>query len=317
MTSASFFRWKAVSFVAILILFVLAPPQAKAQRIVAGTVTDALTGTPIADALVTIKYLDQEVGKGTTDSEGHYQVPLGAPPSAANQAPMSMSLFVSDGSHKDRIVPLQVVNGHALEPTYDVGLLIPAIASCSSASKHSVIVGHFLPPVDHAYLELSEHVAKVLDFSLNVELQKVHLDKSLQPDFEPCNEANLKIPRLGKNFARAVRADAFVAGNVGSGEPYTVTTDVSDAFELFDRPESTVSRNVDIDNPAVAILKPETHAAVLGSVAAGLAAKDCENALAVISVARRIVKDAPEYLSVLQHKCQDQLPHIGLLGSNP
>ena len=141
--------------------------------------------------------------------------------------------------------------------------------------------------------------------------------KSLQPDFEPCNEANLKIPRLGKNFARAVRADAFVAGNVGSGDPYTVTTDVSDAFELFDRPESTMSRNVDIDNPAVAILKPETHAAVLGSVAAGLAAKDCENALAVISVARRIVKDAPEYLSVLQHKCQDQLPNIGLLGSNP
>ena len=317
MTSASFFRWKAVSFVAILILFVLAPPQAKAQRIVAGTVTDALTGTPIADALVTIKYLDQEVGKGTTDSEGHYQVPLGAPPSAANQAPMSMSLFVSDGSHKDRIVPLQVVNGRALEPTYDVGLLIPAIASCSSASKHSVIVGHFLAPVDHAYLELSEHVAKVLDFSLNVELQKVHLDKSLQPDFEPCNEANLKIPKLGKSFARAVRADAFVGGNVGSSAPYTVTTEVSDAFELFDRPESTMSKNVDIDNPTVAILRPETHAAVLGSIAAGLATKDCENSLAVISVARRIVKDAPEYLSVLQTKCQNQLPNNGLLGSNP
>ena len=317
MTSGSFFRWKAVSFVASIVLFGLAPPQAKAQRLVAGTVTDALTGTPIADALVTIKYLDQEVGKGTTDSEGHYQVPLGAPLSTANQGPVSMSLFVSDGSHKDRIVPLQFVNGHAVEPTYDVGLLIPAIASCPSASKHSVIVGHFLPPVDHAYLELSEHIAKVLDFSLNVELQKVHLDKSLQPDFEPCNEANLKIPKLGKNFARAVRADAFVAGNVGSSAPYTVTTEVSDAFELFDRPESTVSQNVDIDNPTVAILRPETHAAVLGSVAAGLAAKDCENSLAVISVAKRIVKDAPEYLSVLQHKCQDQLPNIGLLGSNP
>ena len=121
MTSASFFRWKAVSFAAIIALFILAPPQAEAQRIVAGTVTDALTDTPIADAVVTVKYSDQEIGRGTTDSEGHYRVPLSAPLSTANQGPVSMSLFVSDGSHKDRIVPLQVVNGRALEPTYDVG----------------------------------------------------------------------------------------------------------------------------------------------------------------------------------------------------
>jgi hypothetical protein len=317
MTNGSFFRWKAVSFVASIVLFVLEPPQAEAQRVVAGTVTDALSGAPIEDAVVTLKYLDQEVGKVTTDSEGHYRVTLSAPPSTSNQGPVSMSLTVSDGSHKDRIVPFQVVNGHAVEPTYDVGLLIPAIASCPSASKHSVIVGHFLPPGDHEYLELSEHVAKVLDSSLNVELQKVHLDESLQPDFEPCNQAKLQIARLGKNFARAVKADAFVSGAVASGAPYTVTTEVSDAFELFDRPETVASQNVDIDNPTVAVVRPETHAAVLGSLAAGLATKDCQNSLAVVSVAEHIVKDIPEYLSVLQHKCQDHLPNIGLLGSNP
>jgi len=318
MTSGSFFHWKVVSVVAIVIvLFILGPPHAQAQRIFAGTVTDALTGTPIAAALVTVKYLDQEVGRGTTDSEGRYQVALGALPPTSNQGPASISLLVSDGLHKDRIVSLQVVNGRPLEPTYDVALLIPAIASCSSVSKHSVIVGHFLPPVDHAYLELSEHLAKVLDYTLNVQLQEVHLDKSLQPDFEPCNEAKLKIAKLGKNFARAVRADAFVSGAVGSGPPYTVTTEVSDAFELFDRPESTTSQNVDIDHPTKAILELETHAAVLGSVAAGLAVKDCENSLAVISVAERIVKDIPKYLLDLQRRCQDQLPNNGLLGSNP
>jgi hypothetical protein len=319
MTSGSFFRWKAVSVAAVVVLlFILGSPDAKAQRIVAGTVTDALTGTPIADALVTVKYLDQEVGRGTTDGEGRYRVNLGAPAATSNQGPVSMSLLVSDGSHKDRIVPLQVVNGRALEPTYDVALLIPAIASCPSASKHSVIVGHFLPPVDHAYLELSEHLAKVLDYSLNVQLQEVHLDESLQPQFQPCSEAKLETAKLGKNFARAVKADAFISGTVGSGPPYTVATEVSDAFELFDRPKETLSENVDIDNPTVAILKRETHAAVLGSVAAGLATKkDCENSLAVISVAERIVKDIPKYLLDLQRRCQDQLPNIGLLGSNP
>jgi hypothetical protein len=319
MISGSFFRWKAVSFSAVVIIqLVLSGTQAKAQRVVAGTVTDSLTGAPIADAVVTIKYLDQEIGKGTTDSEGHYRVPLGVPAPTPNQGPASMSLSVSDGSHKDRIVSLQVVNGHAVEPTNDIALLIPAIASCLSESKHSVIVGHFLPPVDHAYLELSEHLATALDYSLNVELQKVHLDKTLQPDFEPCSEAKLKTAKLGKKFARAVKADAFVSGTVGSGPPYAVTTEVSDAFELFDRPESTTSQNVDIDNPTTAILKLETHAAVLGSVAAGLATKDdCDNSLAVISVAKRIVKDVPKYLFDLQHRCQGQPPNNGLLGSNP
>ena len=124
-----------------------------------------------------------------------------------------MSLFVSDKSYKDRIVSFQVVSSHAPEPTYDVVLLIPSVASFASGLKHSVIVGQFLPPVDHAYLELSEHAAKVLDFSINVELQKVHLQKSLQPDFEPCDAANLKFSTQKRNFARALNADAFVSGN--------------------------------------------------------------------------------------------------------
>ena len=318
MIGGPFFPWKAVSFAAVVIVaLICGAPQAKAQRIVAGTVTDALTGTPIPDAVVTVKYLDQELGKGTTDGEGHYRVPFGVPPPTSNQGPVSISLSLSDGLHKDRIVSLQVVNGHAVQPTNDVALLIPAIASCPSKSKHSVIVGHFLPPVDHDYLELSEHVATAMDYSLNMELQKVHLDKSLQPDFEPCNEAKLKNAKLGKKFARAVKADAFVSGNVSSGPPYTVTTEVTDAFELFDRPESTISQNVDIDEPTTATLKPETHAAVLGSVAAGLATnEDCENSLAVVSVAKRIVKDIPNYLLELQQGCQAKLPNNGLLGSN-
>jgi len=229
-----------------------------------------------------------------------------------------MSLSVSDGLHKDQIVSFQFLGGHAREPTIDVAMLIPAIASCPSQSRHSVIVGHFLPPVDHDYLELSEHLASALDSSLNVELQKVHLDKSLQPDFEPCNEAKLKTARLRKKFAHDVKADAFVSGNVSSGPPYAVTTEVSDAFDLFDRPETTMSQNVDIDNPTSATLKSETHAAVLGSVAEGLAiSEDCDNSLAVVSVAKHIVKEIPKYLLDLQLKCQDQLPNNGLLGSNP
>lgn len=134
MIGGPFFPWKAVSFAAVVIVaLICGAPQAKAQRIVAGTVTDALTGTPIPDAVVTVKYLDQELGKGTTDGEGHYRVPFGVPPPTSNQGPVSISLSLSDGLHKDRIVSLQVVNGHAVQPTNDVALLIPAIASCPSS----------------------------------------------------------------------------------------------------------------------------------------------------------------------------------------
>jgi hypothetical protein len=150
-------------------------------------------------------------------------------------------------------------------------------------------------------------------------LQAAHLANELQPAFEPCEAAQPQTLRLGKNFARAVQADAFVSGNIAGADPnFTVSTYVSDAYTLFEQPLVVTSRNVNLNNPPAAVIKGETHAAVLAAIAAGLGKKgDCLNSIAVISVAEQFVPRIPPYLADLRRRCQTLLPNNGLLGSNP
>jgi hypothetical protein len=290
-------------------------PQAQADSIVAGTVLDALSGVPIGATVVRVEYSGQEVGAGTTDVEGHYRVSFTIPPAAPSLVNMVVS--VSDGVHAPLKTIFQVKNGATVQDVVDLPLLTPAFASCRSLVKHFIVVGHFSSPVDRtAFVELPKHVADALQFSLITRLQTRHLASDLQPAFVACEPAQPQALPLGKNFARALQADAFISGNIAGADPnFTVSTYVSDAYKLFMLPEVTTSDNVNINIPPAAVIKGETHVAVLAAIAEGLAERgDCANSLTIISVAEQFVKKIPQYLVDLRQQCRANLPNVGLLG---
>ena len=128
-----------------------------------------------------------------------------------------------------------------------------------------------------------------------------------------------RTPRLASNFAKFLRADAFVGGNVANGSPtFTVSTYVSDAYGIFATPQVSVSSNVDLSNPATTAMAGETHAAVLAAVAASLAGEgDYVRAIDVIAAAEQLVDSPQPFLADLRRNFESQLPNTGLLGTGP
>jgi hypothetical protein len=123
-------------------------PQALADSIVAGTIIDVLSGKPIGAIEVRVEYSGQEVGASTTDVQGHYSVSFTIPATAPSL--VNMVLSASDGAHAPLKTSFQVNNGKPVRDVLDLVLLTPAVASCQSQTKHSVVVGHFLSPVNQA-----------------------------------------------------------------------------------------------------------------------------------------------------------------------
>ncbi|WP_143130603.1 hypothetical protein [Bradyrhizobium arachidis] len=178
-----------------------------------------------------------------------------------------------------------------------------------------MIVGNFFPPAG-AVSELSRRIATSLEFALKTRLQAVHLTLAKQPSFEPCESAKPITTKLGTNYAKALKADAFVAGDVAqkAGSPaYSVSFYVSDAYDFFADPQVASNPSLDLNSPSGASVSDATHAAVLTSIAAGLAKKnDCVNSIKVIAVAEQLMDPIPSYLMSLRKECESRTPNIDL-----
>jgi hypothetical protein len=290
-----------------------------ADSILAGAVTDAITLQPIAGAEVQIEYSGQVVGAGTSDIDGFYRVPFTVPPTAPTVLTM-IATARSDGHGVTRS-NFQVNAGTPVATAHNIALFPSGVTDCRSQTGHSVIVGHFLPPDARNLSDLSTRIARSLEYALNTRLQTVRLTLELLPSFEPCDAAKPRTPRLAANFAKALRADAFVGGDIAAAEGssgFTISIYVSDAHGLFSNPEMASNRSVDLSNPSGASMSGQTHAAVLASIAAGLAGKnDCVSAIAVLSVAERLVDVVPPYITALRRSCEARVPNAGLRRATP
>jgi hypothetical protein len=292
-------------------------PRVDTQSIVKGTVTDAVSGLPIPGVEVRIEYSGHILGIGTTDLDGRYATWFKLPSDSSSQ--LNIAFSVNDQTHTPQTKPLEVQRSNTETSVADAALLSPALAICRSKSDRIVVVGHFLSPIDRpVYTQVPEHLAKVFEYAINSRLQTRHLPRSVQPAVLPCESAQPQTPELGSNFARALRADAFISGNISgeaSGQNFKIVTYVSDAYGIFDHPEPTASDKINVNDPRSAVLKGETNAAILAAVAAGLAnSGDCINSLTVVSLAEEMVDSAPPYLTNLRNKCELTLPNKGLLG---
>jgi len=290
---------------------------AAADSILAGTVTDAVTHQPIVGAQVDIEYSGQMVGSGTSDVDGLYKVPFTIPPSAPSLVIMIASAHSQ--SYEINRSNFQVNAGTPVETAHNISLFPRGVMACLSQAEHPVIVGHFLSPLGRDFSNLPDRVALSMDRALNTRLQTVHLPPELQPSFEPCDAAKPKTPRLGPNFAKALRADAFIGGDVAEEPPhFTVSTYLSDAYDFFSSPEIAISRSVDLNNPSGASMAAEMHVAVLAAIASGLARKnDCVTAITVLSVAEQLINVVPSYIAALRKDCEARLPNAGLTKASP
>lgn len=307
--------WRFLSILVVACWWL--PEAAAADSILAGTVTDAVTRRPVAGAEVRIEYAGLILGAGTTDIDGLYSVPFTVPASAP--AVVAMILSAHSGSHDTGRSSFQVSGGAPVGDAHDIALFPAGVAACRSQTGHSVIVGHFLPPVGSSFPDLSTRVARSLDFALTTRLQTAHLDPGLQPSFEPCDAAKPRTAKFAASYAKALRADAFVLGDIAETPPhFEVRTYVSDAHDLLSAPAIATSRSVDLANPSGAEMAGDTHAAVLASVAAGLARKgDCVTAITVLAVAEQLVDMVPAYVTALRRDCEAAVPNAGLLGGRP
>ncbi|MET4602867.1 hypothetical protein ABIB90_002344 [Bradyrhizobium sp. JR4.1] len=293
-----------------------------ADSFVGGHIFDAITKRPVAGADVYVEYSSRRIGAAKSDGDGVYRVPFVMP--STIPATAFATITASGAGHAASTENLQIMDGSSgavkdLE-LYPIGLL-----ECRSQAEHSVIIGNFLPPSPAGTLsDLSRRIAKSLEFSLKTRLQAVHLILDKQPSFEPCESAKPATSKLGAGYAKALKADAFVDGDVSHDKRllgYAVSFYVSDAYDFFPDPQLASNRNLELDTPSAVSVSDETHLAVLASIAAGLAKrKDCATALQVISVGERLIEEPitssnalrADYFAQLRKGCEEQLPNVGL-----
>jgi hypothetical protein len=308
--------WFASTFAAVC--WLIGSP-AFADSILAGTIVDAITQQPVAGADVQVEYSGQTLGAATSDVNGVYRVPFAIP--AAAPPLVMMVATARSAAYEIARSSFQINRGTPVDTAHNIEVFPAGVIQCRSQRDHTIIVGNFLPPTGSALPELSRRIARSLDYALNTRLQAVRLTLEQLPSFEDCDTAKPRTPRLGPNFAKALRADAFVGGDVSQSDGaagFTVSFQVSDAYGLFGNPEVTLNKSVSLDSPSGASMSGETHAAVLASIAAGLAGKnDCVTAITVLSVAERLVDTIPPYITKLRKTCEARVPNAGLRRTTP
>lgn len=300
-------------------MLLLASDAAFSQTLVNGRIIEAINESPILGAVVRLYKGDKLLATAHSDSEGRYSLAFDLP---SSDKPQTLTIlvehpgleFVRDSKN------IQIVSGKP-KPDYPSFSLFPTeLIDCRTQNKHCVIVGHFSPPFSGECPELSARIAVALFYDLCTRLQQHHIQSLLQPEFIHCDEANPRAISQGKNFARALGANAFISGSVKRTEQgYDIRTIVSDAYDVFMPPYSSSSESVNLEDPAAAQLNPEIHAAILIAIAAGyeLQERFAEGVEATIA-AEAILGYLTPPMKEVRERCKSKLPHQELLiGEGP
>lgn len=299
-------------------LFLAWIPGAVADTIIQGWVTDATTGGTLAGAEVSICRGNEVLNRDSTDADGRFRLPfnVGVRPEAQN-----LKLFIRRNGYAEASKDVVVVSGRADSPSYRFDLLPSAIVGCRRNRDHAVVVGYFRPPVSTSgELDLASRVADALSYDLLTRIQQQHLKPGVQPIVLVCGQARPQATTDYPNFAKALRADAFVSGYVSpSGTKYKVDMCVADRFDLLVPPPRVSSRDVNLDDPAATRLAPEVHKAILTALIAGYReTKKYAECVDVTVAAERILGSLPPQIEEARRECQAALRNRGLLpGGQP
>lgn len=277
------------------------------QTILSGNVIDEVTGQPIVGAEVTVLRDTETLGSGPTDPNGRYNLSFRVDSSSG----ANLALRVDRPGYSPRQLGFQLVDGQPFDAPGEIGMLAEALSPCRSNLRHTIIIGNFRSPVGEELQELTERITDALQFDLIIRLQQNRLDPALQPVFAPCSGARPAVLQHSKRLVRALHADSLVYGDVTStAAPFTVKTLITDAYDLFQMPQAHLNDAVDLNDPTSATMSNAVHAAILASLAAGLARTDtsqCAEVISILNTIEQLVSSPPQTLETLRQEC---IPHL-------
>ena len=302
-----------ISHSAVLVIAVV-PFLAFSDSVVNGIVSDTISQQRIAGAQVNAIRNGSMIGTANTSFDGGYSVLFPVPNVDQNS---SITLKITHSKYLPVTRQVQISNGQPVKTTYPVSLVPADIADCYNQIEHTIIIGRFRSPIDQQIDDLPERIRDALHYNLNHRLGTVERLR-VRPNFKYCSAAEDKWSDYAKELAKFLKAHAYVFGEVIKSEDpnYKVRAFVTDAYDLFLQPYLVENDDVNLAETASAIMNVKTYVALLGSVAAGLAANDdCESAITVVNVAETELGDTSEFefLSSIKTRCMSQLPHNGLL----
>ena len=302
----------------VVALITMAGPSALAETIVAGTVRDATTDAPVTGARVTVRRGSEILGATVTGAAGAFQLPfeIVARPEAQN-----LKLFVGVDEYVDASQDVTITYGRPNAVAYHFDLVPRSVADCIRSRDHAVVVGYFRPATASAVdPDLSSRVADALNYDLLVRMQQARLARDALPIIIACGRARPRADDDYTKFAKVLHADAFLGGYVDHSGPRRVKVQMSvaDRFGLLDPPRRAASKDVNLDDPAVARLDPSAHAAILTALITGYerAGKFAE-CIEFTVAAARIVGLLPPALADARRRCEQALPNRGLLPGGP
>lgn len=286
---------------------------AQAATNISGVVTDSITGQPIAGARVTLSGGQLSPSVGITESDGVFQLFANLP---VRPAPQTYTLEVLHTGYGTQPRSVVVTSGKADQPSYKISLPRTAALGCIPASQRTVVIGHVRAPASATHdLALSQRVREVLEYDLLTEIQKTHLPSAQQPTVLACPNAQPRTLKEHSDWARALKADAFV---VGAAEPVHAKfkVDMQVTARYADAPglpilASTTAMNLDSPSSTDlgrAALEPIMIALLRAYTREGRYAECVE-----FSTAAESALGKSTVLSGLRKACQVKLPNKGLL----
>ena len=294
------------------IVYLLSAGDGFSQPSVRGQVIDSITENPVPDAHISLYDGTQVLAKTNSDYDGNYSLVIDVEEKLEKKP---LKLVIEDIEFVKFSQNIEIVSGRATKPFYRVSLLPKELAKCRKPKGHCVIVGYFNAPLSASYSNLSIRIAYALTYNLLTLLQKYHIDPVLQPTFLACDEAKPRAIDLGENFARVLKADAFLFGDVQQAMPgYDIRTYVSEPYDIFSIPPSSTNPKVNLEDSGAAELNKATHAAILTAIAGGYEregrfAEGIETTIAAERILGRLTTEAKE----IRERCKRNIPHHKLL----
>jgi hypothetical protein len=292
-----------------------------AATTVIGTVRDAVTGTAVANAQVEMVKGSDRLGAAVTGSDGRFSLAarVGNEPAA-----QTVTLSVRHEGHEPVASDVVITSGSPDRDEYAFELLPTLLAKCRRDGNHLVVVGYFRPPSATADPELAARIKDTLTYELLTRTQLAGIEPDLQPMVVDCGEVQPKADADYHGIARALKADAFLAGYVTppastSSPKVKVEMRIADRFGVLKPPARASSPDVDLDDPAAAQLSPDARVAILTALVAGYEhAGNAAECVEASNAAEGVVGALPEKLAEARERCLQSLPNRALLrGDSP
>jgi hypothetical protein len=300
----------------LTLLACLTCSSAQATTVVAGSVMDAVTATPIAGAALQIENGGVLLGSTRTDGDGNFRLPFEI---ETRPTPQNLKLAINHENYVETAEDVIVTSSRTDRPSYRVVLLPQAVANCRRPRGHTVVVGYFRPPANAtAQMDLTSRIRDTLDYDVLARIQKLHVGLEQQPVFLACEQIKPQALADYTSLAKVLTADAFLSGYVApAGLPGSnkvkVEMSIGDRFGLMVPPTHASSPNIDLDDPATARLQAAAQAAIFTALIAGYEKSgQPAECIKAANAAEQAIGILPPPLVEARKRCERATPNSGL-----